>query len=495
MGKEIAENGFSSDSYRQFERKLQSNLLALSQLLQKKEFGRCRNDSLRFGAELEMYIVDQQGKPLPINQTLLDCAQDPLLTLELNRYNLEFNLKPHTLSERPFESTEQQILKQLSRLNQLAEPFSGRVVPIGILPTLKPCHLGSLFMTDRERYRVLVAQLLRNRGCDFSIHINGHNPLRMLMGDITLEGANTSFQVHYRVESEDYINTYNAFQLVTPLVLAMSANSPMLFGHQLWQETRIPLFKQSIDARVKDRYQWHEPARVGFGQGWLRQSPLEAFQQSAFLYPPLLPICSDEDPQQILAEGKTPELNELKLHQGTVWSWNRPVYDPADNGHLRIEMRVLPAGPTAIDMVANAAFYIGLAESYKDQMPDLLSAMPFSLAEYNFYRSAQYGLQAEIIWPDTFPSGCKQQPITQVIEQNISRAEEGLQAIGITSEEINKYLTVIVNRLSKQTTAAHWQIKTLDKYHQQTSKAKSLPLMLEEYIANSRSNRPVSEWE
>ena len=463
-------------------------------LLQQKGFGAVTPDSLRMGAELEMYIVDQEGQPLGINLDLLHEAQDSQLTLELNRYNLEYNLTPYSLQQKPFESTEQEISAKLKQINQIAQSHQAKVIPIGILPTLKPCHLGSMFLTDRERYRILVRQLVKRRGCDFQIDINGKHPLQMAMRDITLEGANTSFQIHYRVEPDHYVDCYNAFQMVSPLVLALSANSPCLFGHELWQETRIPLFKQSIDARIKDRYQWHEPARVDFGQGWLRRSALEIFQQTVSLYPALLPICSDEDATAQFRHKMVPQLAELRLHQGTVWTWNRPVYDPEDGGHLRIELRALPSGPTAIDMSANAAFYIGLAEAYKDKMQSLLPALPFLLAEYNFYRAAQFGLKAQIVWPDMASSGCKQQPIIDVLMASLDQAKIGLQSIGISESESQKYIGVIQTRLERQVTGADWQIRRVAHYHRTHSKEESLRLMLMDYINNSLANIPVSEW-
>ncbi len=494
MGIEITQSEFDRDSYVEFQIKLHKNLEALGQLLQSPDFGKLKDGSLAIGAELEMYIIDNDCRPLSINKQILEAAQDPQLTLELNRYNLEYNLSPYAINKQPFSNTEQDIVSQLRKLNLLAKQYDGRILPIGILPTLQTSHFGPDFLTDRQRYKTLVEQLAKRRSSDFHIDINGEHPLQVDMKDGTLEGANTSFQIHYRIDPANYADTFNAFQMVTPLLVAIGANSPGLFGHSLWCETRIPLFKQSIDSRIKDRYQWHEPARVNFGQGWIRHSALEIFREIVSIYSPLLPICSDEDPVDQFHRGFVPSLAELRLHQSSVWLWNRPIFDDTDGGHLRIELRALPAGPTAVDMVANAAFYIGLAESYREEMPQLMPALPFGLAEFNFYRAAQSGLNANIVWPSLEQSGCQQHKVIDILQNSISRAKSGLKSIGISELEANKYVDVIQNRINNGQTGASWQSDRIKYYRAKHSNIESQRLMLEDYISHSVSNVPVSEW-
>lgn len=492
MGVNITNGEFKTGDLAASEYALQSNLRTLAGLLNNPEFGHLRAGRPALGAELEMYIVDGDGQPLGINEALVADADDPLLSLELNRYNLEYNLRPYSFSEAAFEATERDMLQQLARLNQLAEQRGGQVLPIGILPTLKPSHFGPSMLTPQQRYVSLVKQLSRNRGEQFRIHIDGQQPLRVAMPDVTLEGANTSFQIHYRVEPQRFADTFNAFQLVTPLVVAVAANSPGLFEHDLWHETRIPLFKQSIDARVKGRYSWQEPARVNFGHGWLRDSALELFQEIVNLYPPLLPLC--QDGASACNDDGVPLLSELRLHQSTVWWWNRPVYDDADGGHLRIELRSLPAGPTPVDMSANAAFYIGLAEYYREEMSKLMPALPFHLAEYNFYRAAQSGLDATLVWPDSNQSRCRQYPIATLLEQQLPRAREGLAKLGISREEADKYLSVIEARVAKRQSGASWQKAGLKYLLHRHDSSTAHRMMLQRYMEHSANNTPVSEW-
>ena len=488
MGIEIDRTSFTDADVRRFRAALQDNLSQLRELLATPGFG---VGSASLGAELEMYIVDGHGRPLHCNQEIHAAANDAQLTLELNRYNLEYNLSPYRIDQGVFAATEREILDKLGYLAKVAAGFGGYIVPIGILPTLREDDFGPHCITDRQRYHALVAQLLSRRGDSFQIDINGDDPLRLAMGDITLEGANTSFQVHYRVDPARYADTYNAIQLTTPLVLATAANSPTLFGHRLWHETRIPLFKQSIDTRQVDRYGWNEPARVNFGQGWVRRDALEMFREVVRIYPPLLPLCA---PAAYASDSDVPGLAELRLHQSTVWLWNRPVYDDADGGHLRIELRALPAGPTPVDMVANAAFHIGLAEGLREQVEELLPALPFRLAEYNFYRAAQFGLDAQLLWPEPDQSGYREQRAGDLIARFLPVAEQGLLAIGVEAAEARHYLSVVEQRLVSQQTGASWQLARLEQLMRRHSAERALQALLEEFMDNSAQNMPVGGW-
>lgn len=491
MGIEIQQVDFSREDLRRYRRRLEENLEALEGLLQQPGFGAGPGS---FGAELEMYIVDRQGYPLSVNREILDAAGDPHLTLELNRYNLEFNLPHSNLDAQPFLQAERHIVAMLKRLDGIAAEWGGRIVPIGILPTLRENDFGMARVTDRQRYHALTRQLIKRRGGNFRVQINGENPLSLEMQDITLEGANTSFQLHYRVAPEAYADTFNAIQLATPLALSVAGNSPTLFGHELWEETRIPLFKQSIDTRQFDLYRCTEPPRVGFGLGWVRRGALELFREVVRVYEPLLPVCAGQSPGEQLEQGAIPSLAELCLHQSTVWSWNRPVYDAAEGGHLRIEMRSLPAGPTAVDMAANAALLIGLAEGLRPHVETMLPAMPFHYAQYNFYRAAQHGLQARLVWPDQ-PSGrVRERAASEILLDLLPLAARGLAAIGLEAGEIDHYLGIIDERLARGQTGALWQRSMLAKLCEKRSLDLALHDMLERFIGFSKENLPVARW-
>lgn len=492
MGLEITKSEFTAREFRQFRAKLGGNLEALDQLLAAPAFGQ---GPATMGAELEIYIVDKQGRPLSVNHQILDQFDDPQLTLELNRYNLEYNLSPVPAQGKPFSAIEQEISTVLRRLNEVAADHCGQVVPIGILPTLKRRHFGPHAMTDQSRYHALTKALAKMRGELFCIRINGPEPISLRSRDVTLEGANTSLQLHYRVVPERFADLYNALQIATPVALACAVNSPILLGQRLWHETRIPLFKHAIDGRTRDVRESHLPSRVSYGNGWVRHGAYELFAEAVNMHQPILPICNGEDALETLQSGMLPSLFELRLHQGTVWPWNRPIFDDADGGHLRIEMRALPAGPTPCDMMANAAFLIGLAEGLSNEVEHLMPAIPFRTVAYNFYRAAEHGMGAQLLWPDkTFGEPLQSVSAVELAQSLMPVAEEGLLQVGVDKAEVRRYLGIIRQRLKLQQTGASWQLKQFKRLLRTEVRHRALTHMVREYIENARTNQPVANW-
>ena len=493
MGKSIDRTRFGTRDFKAFEKKLHRCLRALELVLDGPTFGRGESS---IGAELELYLLDAEEQPFPHNDVIQKQFRDPQLTLELNRYNLEYNLTPVPAQGMPFSALEQQILSVLRKLQTLTEKKGGHVLPIGILPTLGSDDFGMQVMTDEPRYHVLARALNDIRDHTFGISIDGEDAIRLKSGDVTLEGACTSFQIHYRVDPSRFCLLWNSIQLVTPLVLGVSANSPMLLGHRLWHETRVPLFKQSIDGREASGPAWQEPGRVSFGHGWLQNDPIGLFREMVNIYPPLIPSCSNEDPIAVVKRGGVPKLEELCLHDGTIWSWNRPIYDPDIDPHLRIEMRALPAGPTPIDMAANAALFIGLAEGLAEDLSPLLSALPFSYAEYNFYRAAQFGIHASMIWPSPNQNRLTETPLIEVLGELLPVAERGLISIGVNGEEAKRMLGVIESRLNEKSNGAEWQLRQysqlMAKKLGQLDACKSL---VTAYREQAMENRPVADWD
>jgi gamma-glutamyl:cysteine ligase YbdK (ATP-grasp superfamily) len=482
MGQFFEQESFSSAEHSIFKQRLQKQLQDLRSLLAEPRFS---DQSCSIGAELEMYLVNDNGDPVPCNTQLMSIVNHPQLQEELNKFNLEFNLSPVDAAGNPFEKMETELKQMLKSLDPAAQQLNARVVSIGILPTLKNEHLQRQFMTDLPRYRALTQQLSNSNGEPFSIDINANESLQTTCDEVTLEGANTSFQVHLKVPSNRFAAMFNAAQLITPLVLALAGNSPTFLGKRLWQETRIALFKQSIDNRIHSVTQWRQPARVSYGQGWLRQGAWELFSESVALYPPLLPLLSEQ----------LDKFDELRMHHGTVWPWNRAVFEPDPGAHLRIEYRTLPAGPTVIDMLANAALAIGWTVALADQIEDYLVKLPFQYAEYNFYRAAQQGLDAEILWPQAKQHNLTEVPAHQVIESLLPLAAEGLAKIGVASKEISRLMNVIEQRLATKQTGARWQLNCLDKYLQTHDKETAFRLMLNDYITKSRQGQPVAQWQ
>lgn len=490
MGQSIAAADFSASDYQRFADKLQVNLQALQQLLACADFG-CGDTTI--GAELELSIIDQQARPLGINRELQARVNDPQLTLELNRYNLEYNLKPLALQGKPFSYLRRQLSAMLASLNRAAAELGGRVVPIGILPTLRRSDFGPLRMTAEPRYQQLIRQLKAMHPGPFHIHIEGRDTLDIQADDVTLEGANTSLQLHLRVAPEEFCDLYNAIQLATPLVLAIAANSPGFLGRRLWAETRIPLFKQSTDSR--DRHaRWQPPVRVQFGHGWLRNGALELFREAVYLYPPLLPVCDEQDPLAVLVRGELPVLSELRLQQSSIWSWNRPVYDPSAGGHLRIEMRALPAGPSAVDMAANMALLIGLARALLPQLDQRLAALPFHYAKHNFYTAARDGMAARLLWPNA-RWGLQAYAVDELLGGLLDDAAAALQASGVDDSDVSAMFAVIEQRLRVKRNGALWQGAILDQLAAVGVQGwAAQQAMLERYVLEAASGQPVAQW-
>ncbi len=487
MGRNITKIEYHQDDFQQFQQVLYKQLEQLKDVLARPTFG---SETLKMGAELEMYLVDNQGNISLTNKTLLDDLNDPQFQPELNQYNIELNLSAIPQVGKPFTALRNEMRNKTSALEKAAQKRGVNIVPVGILPTLQASQINQQYMTDVARYHCLSDQLYKKRGDDFHINIDGEEPVKLSCSDICAEGANTSFQVHMMTPFNTFTDTFNAAQLTLPLVTAIGANSPIFLGNRVWDESRIALFKQSLDIRHRDQYQWQQPTRVNFGLGWLRQSVYELFAEAVALHSPILPATFPGDANRAL-----PDLAELNLHMGTLWPWHRPVYDNHGNGHMRIEFRAIPAGPTSLDMLGNSAFAIGLAQGIADNVNDYLNVIPFRFAEYNFYRAAQHGLDARILWPLHNKFQPQEVAITDVIKAMLPIAKQGLTKLNIDASEIEQYIGIIEQRLSQKMTGAIWQKQTLKHLEQKLAKPQACQELVLMYLRNCQSCLPVAQWE
>jgi hypothetical protein len=321
----------------------------------------------------------------------------------------------------------------------------------------------------------------------------GAEPLELASDDLSLQGAATSFQVHLRVDPADFTRTYNAVQAATAPVLAVAGNSPTFLGHRLWEETRIALCKQSLDVRDR-RGPRRRTGRVTFGAGWLRGGALELFAESVRGHRPLLPVSGDPDPSDAGDQWHAPPLEELRLHQGTVWRWNRAVYDASAGGHLRIEMRALPAGPTVVDMLANAAFLVGLSLWLAEQDQRWTYSMPFERADHGFYRAAQHGLAAELCWPMRDHGRLMTLPAAELVPHLLPCAHAGLVEAGVAAAEADHLLGVIAGRAATGQTGAVWQRRTLAALQPRLGREGAPAAMLQRYLEHAATGQPVHTW-
>jgi hypothetical protein len=494
VGKGIDRETFDQLDYARFQQRLEQCLSTLGRLLQRPGFG---VGPATLGAELELFLVDDAARPRLRNQAVRAAAADPRVNLELDRFNLEVNATPTPLAGWPFAVLGAELRLLLEHVAAAARAHGGRPALIGILPTLGHADLHPGVISDVPRYRALNSGLQRLRNDPFHLRIAGADPLELASDDVSLEGAATSFQVHLRVDPAAFTRTYNAVQAATAPVLAVAGNSPTFLGHRLWEETRIALCKQSLDERDR-RGLRRRPARVAFGTGWLRGGALELFAQGVRLHQPLLPVPGDHDPSDGPSDGgdqwRAPPLQELRLHQGTVWRWNRAVYDPASGGHLRIEMRALPAGPTVVDMLANAALLVGLSLWLAEQDQRWTYTLSFERAEHSFYRAAQHGLAAELSWPFGDDGRLTTLPAAELVPQLLPAAHEGLVGAGVAAAEADRLLGVIATRVASGQTGAVWQRKVLAALEPRMGREGALAAMLERYLECAASGQPVHTW-
>ncbi|RYZ39863.1 MAG: glutamate--cysteine ligase [Myxococcaceae bacterium] len=492
MGLAIQQEEFTPKEHERFVQRLAESLEALRALLRRPGFG---VGPTTMGAELEVYLVDRAGYPLPVNQLVLAQSKDDRLTLELNRFNMETNVRPSLLAGRPFTALRAQFEDVLKELGRAAATQGARVAAIGILPTLRQADLGKGALTQQPRYRALNTAIRKRRDGPFQVAIAGEDTLNLAWDDVTLEGANTSLQFHLRVAPADFAHVYNAAQLATGPVLAASGNSPLFLGKRLWDETRVALFQQATDDRGEGGDEVaHLHPRVTFGHGWVREGVYELFSEAVALYPPLLPVVGDESPLEVVTAGGVPELGELRLHQSTVWSWNRAIYDPTGEGHVRIELRALPAGPTVVDMVANGAFLLGLTLGLAERVDALLPALPFWQARRNFKQAARKGLDAVMLWPSEAAPSPRPVPVGELVKQLLPVARRGLTEHGVDPAEADAMLDIIAQRVALRRTGARWQREVLAKLEAHMPRQDAMAALLERYLQHAEEGLPVHTW-
>lgn len=492
MGVEIDRDSFTAEEREAFRTKLAECVEALAVLLARPGFG---EGPTTIGAEMELDLVDERGRPVPVGPQVLAALAMAELTYELGQFNLEYNAPPLPIAGRPFAALQRQLEAALARIAEAAAPYGASPLAVGILPTLEASDLAPPMMTGSRRYRALSNALKAGQeGGPFALRIEGRERLETSFHDITTEVANTSFQVHLRCSPSEFASTYNAAQLVTAPLVAVAASSPFFLGHVLWDETRIALFRQAVDDRPGAMDDDWRPARVSFGHGWVRRGAHELFAEAVALYAPLLPVLGGESPLAIARAGGLPSLSELRLHQGTLWRWNRAIYDPGCGGHLRVELRATPSGPTPIDMAANAALAVGATLAMRADAERWLPSITFGQARRNFYQAARYGMDAELLWPRPGASQ-RLRPAPEVILGLCDRAEEALRGAGVAADDASGALDVVRERVRRRQNGATWLRRSLDAIAASSgSRAEQMQRLTAEYLARAREGTPVHAW-
>ena len=488
MGDHNVEEQVDERKAQEFMRALLEDLRALAFMLNN---GRVESGKVRMGAEQEMFLIDRDLRPAPISTEVLKRASDPRLTTEIARFNLEANLTPLDLSGSCFSNMQAELEELLKLTRASAEPLGADVLLSGILPTLQKSDLTLDNLTPTPRYHELNRGVIRLRGGPLAIHIKGLDELSLTHDNIMMESCNTSFQIHFQSTPDEFVNHYNVAQAITAPVLAVAVNSPLLFGHRLWQETRVALFQHSTDERSRPRLARSQPTRVSFGDQWLRNSIVELFHDQISRFRPILISEPDENPFQVLARGETPRFSALRLHNGTVWRWNRACYGVTDGvPHLRIENRALPSGPTPTDEIANTAFFMGLMLALPKEYGDISKRMLFDDAKMNFFRAARHGLDAHFQWID----GESHSASSLILDSLLPLAREGLRNAQVDENDIAKYLGIVEERTRCQQTGARWIMKSLAAMPDVPSKDIRHRRLTAAMLECQKEEKPIHEW-
>ena len=488
VGEEVKHTSYSRAHRQEYRRKVQLCLDVFETMLAESSF---EFDRPLTGMEIECNLVNGAYQPAMSNQEVLASIADPAYQTELGAYNIEFNVPPRPLPGRAAFKLEAEVRDSLNAAETKASADGAHIVMIGILPTLMPEHLTGSWMSPSMRYQALNDSIFTARGEDILIDISGAERLSTHAESIAPESACTSMQLHLQVSPADFADNWNAAQVIAGPQLAMGANSPYFFGRRLWAETRIELFAQATDTRPEELKAQGVRPRVWFGERWIT-SIFDLFEENVRYFPTLLPEMSEEDPRAELEAGRTPLLPELRLHNGTVYRWNRPVYDVVNGRpHVRVENRVLPAGPTVIDMMANSAFYYGLLRTISEDERPLWTRMSFAAAQNNFVEAACQGMDARLYWPglgDVTPEEL-------VLRQLLPMADEGLRRWGVAATVRDRYLGVIEGRAKTGRNGSVWQVETVRRLEERgLDRPKALAEMLRQYCDLMHTNEPVHTW-
>lgn len=489
MGEEVDAQEFSRADRTHHREKVRRCLDVFARMLRESAFD---TDDPSTGLEVELNLVDEAGDPALKNAEALERIADPDFQTELGQFNIEINVPPVRLREGGLARIEEELRADLDHAERASAGIGAHLVMIGILPTLAEGHLTLDTISANPRYALLSEQILAARGEDLALRISGTETLDTTADSIVPEAACTSTQFHVQTSPDQFAAYWNASQAIAAVQLAVGANSPYLLGKELWRETRIPLFEQATDTRSEELKAQGVRPRVWFGERWIT-SVFDLFEENVRFFPALLPVSEEEDPLEVLEAGGTPTLAELRLHNGTVYRWNRPIYDVTDDGpHLRVENRLLAAGPTVADTVANAAFYFGLVRALAEHERPLWSQMSFSAAEENFHVAARQGVGAQVYWP-----GVGQVQATElVLRRLLPLAHEGLEAWGVSTEERERLLGIIEQRCLLGTNGAEWFVQRVhDREQRDGDRWEALRGTLLDYRERMHTNEPAHTWD
>ncbi len=488
MGEKKIARQFDRAAAREFTRAILDDIRALEVMIDENLI---EHDVRRVGAEQEMFLVDQRGMAAPAALRLMEqLAGDPRFQTEVALFNLEANLPPQTLGGPFLRHLERELNDVLAAARSAARAVNAEVLLTGILPTLRREDLLYKNLTPEPRYKLLNSVSLSGQGGSINISVDGLDNFKGKFDTVVIEGANTSLQLHLQVGADEAARLYNLAQLITAPLLAVATNSPVFLGKRIWQETRVAVFERAMDDRSASQLARGVPTRVGFGSAWLKNSLVELFRDNVARFPVIMTCEIPENPLDVLAAGRPPDLRAMVLHNSTVWRWNRPCFGITDGQpHLRIESRILPAGPTILDEVANTALFYGLMVGLEESYGDVTERLRFSQAKENFLASAHYGLNASYAWLDG-------QRITarELLRSHlIPAARRGLASVKVPAEDIDRYLGIIESRVESGQTGASWLMEGLSQVPQ-SARPELCRRAVHKMLEQEQGTDPVHRW-
>jgi CBS domain-containing protein len=488
MGEQNVKLNTDEAELQAFMKSLLEEVQALEVMLDK---GMIESGKRRIGAEQEMFIINRAHKPASRALDILETIEDDRFTHEIGLFNLEANLSVQRMEGDSLRRMEQEAQEIYRIARESAAEAGCDIALVGILPTLTRENLGLDSMVPTVRYKALNDALVGLRGADFQFTINGIDQLTLKHDNVMLEACNTSFQVHFQTGPDNFVQLYNIAQAITGPLMAAAVNSPILLGHRLWHESRIAVFEHSIDARSQAHQARGLKPRVHFGDHWLNESVVEIFKEDIARFRVILTTETEDDPLGMVDAGIAPALNALRLHNGTVYRWNRPCYG-VHNGipHLRIENRVIPSGPTVIDEMANAAFFFGMMAGMSAQHDDIRKSLNFDDAKSNFLAAARDGIRAQMNWFNDRQLTAKD----LILERLLPIATEGLQEVGIDQDDIDRYLGVIQERVAMRRTGARWLLESLQNMKERGTQDQRMRCLVSSMVDQQSSNMPISHW-
>ncbi len=487
MGEQNISRGGDNEAKRLFTRAVLNDLRALELMIEK---GFIESGARRIGAEQEMFITDSDYSPNLTALKILNDINDERFTNEIALFNIEANLTPRLFQGKCLSEMEEEIKEVISIAKHQAANHDSKIILAGILPTLRQLDLTMESITPVDRYYELNDRLKEIRGSDFRMDIRGIDELSVTHDNFMLEAMNTSFQVHFQVSGNEFVNMYNLSQAVTAPLMALAVNSGLIHHYRLWHESRIAVFQNSIDTRSTTHQKRGTQPRVHFGNEWI-ESIVDVFRDDISRFSVVLTSDYEEDPVAMVEAGQMPKLKALMLHNGTVYRWNRPCYGVKDNvPHLRIENRVLPSGPSVIDEVSNAAFYFGLMSGMSQKYPDITQVLRFSNARNNFLQSCRNGLECHFNWID----GESISAPKLIKNELLPIAENGLKSAGLDHGDIERYLSTIARRVESKQTGARWAIKSITEMDKKVHPDEKVRSIVAEMDKQQTIDRPIHEW-